>query len=257
MIEQQFHYLRPEGDLRVKANTRDLAEVLHTWPITLAISDGTTEAMALHNLNPLDNADIATFNSILVKPLLTFGPAVVALDHVIKSREGRGRYALGAVHKLNAVSGAGFLLENIKPFGVGLKGRSRILITKDRPGQLRTHGKPSIGGLHTYGDLVLNSQDDGLSELVVHPPWEDEDTQGHGISDVPDDKPVELMTKVAALLTEKDALPKRQIVAGVRGAANTKIAEALDILILDGYVTPESPHRLIKPYPKAQSDQRS
>jgi hypothetical protein len=250
LIESNFHYLRPENDLRSKSSARDLGELLHTFPPALAISDGTTEAMALHSLDPIDNVDIATLNSILVKPLLTFGPAVVALDHVIKSREGRGRYALGAVHKLNAVSGAGFLLENIKPFGVGLKGRSRILITKDRPGQLRTHGKPSIGGLHTYGDLVLNSQDDGLSELTVYPPWEDEDVEGDGTPDVPGDKPVELMTKVAALLTDKGALPKRQIVAGISGAANTKIAEALDILILDGYVTPEWPHSLIKPYPE-------
>ena len=237
MIADRFHYVRPSGDIRVKANADDLAETLHAYTPTLAIGDGTTEAMVLHGLNPLDNVDIAVFNAILTGPLTVLGAAAVALDHVTKDREGRGRYALGGVHKLNAVSGAGYLLENRHPFGVGLTGRSTIKITKDRPGQLRPHGLPSSGGLHWYGDLVLKSHDRDFAEVLVEPPHEKAENF----------RPTVVMAKVAAALTEHGAMSKRSLRLVVQGKHEIK-DQALEYLILGGYVTKETPHALIKPY---------
>jgi hypothetical protein len=246
LIDSHFHYLRPDSDLRRSPNALELAEVMHTFHPTLAISDGTTEAMAIHNLNPLDNVDIAVFNTILVKPLLGFDTAVVSLDHVVKDREGRGRYALGGVHKLNAVSGAGYLLENTKPFGVGLTGRSRILITKDRPGQLRTHSLPSTHGLRTYGDLVLTSHGEDSATVKIWPPKEWGDDQ--------QERPVVFMTRIAEVLAERGEIPsKAQLEKAVTGKAET-IRDALDWLILDGYVTPKPPYKLIKLYPPEEGE---
>ena len=241
LIQSCFHYLRPDDDLRRKSNTRELAEVMHTFHPSLAINDGTTEAMAIHDLNPLDNVDIAVFNTILVKPLLGFDTAVVSLDHVIKDREGRGRYALGGVHKLNAVSGAGYLLENTKSFGAGLTGRSRILITKDRPGQLRTHSLPSTHGLRTYGDLVLKSRGEDSATIKIWPPKEwGEDEQ---------ERPTVHMTRIAEALADKGEIAsKSQVEKAVTGNAKA-IRDALDYLIVDGYVTGRPPYKLLKPYP--------
>jgi hypothetical protein len=93
-IDEQFHYIRPEGPLLGRSRA-DLDEALHAYSPTLAICDGVTEAMALHGLDPNKNADIAIFNGRLIKPLTDAGAAAVSLDHVVKNGDDRGRYALG------------------------------------------------------------------------------------------------------------------------------------------------------------------
>ena len=94
---------------------------------------------------------------------------MASLDHVTKDREGRGRYAIGAVHKLNALDGGAYILENRHPFGVGRTGRSTVRVAKDRPGQLRRNALPSGNGLHWYGDLVLKSVDEDFAEVTIYP----------------------------------------------------------------------------------------
>ena len=93
--------------------------------------------MVLHGLNPIDNRDVAVFISKLPRLIAASGPATVCLDHVPKAEEARGRYAIGGVHKLNAIDGAAYVLETRDPIDVNRTGRSTILVSKDRPGQLR------------------------------------------------------------------------------------------------------------------------
>jgi hypothetical protein len=198
-IATQFHYVRPEAPL-VGAALRDLDEQVHDYPCTLAILDGVTEAMTLEGLNPLDNVDIARFNGRLIRPLTDSGAAAVSLDHVTKDSQTRGRYALGGVHKLNAVSGAGYILENRGPFGIGLTGRSMVKIAKDRPGQVRRHGLPSKSGPYWYGNLVLKSHEDRWAEVWIDPPRERENA----------DRPTELMAKIVQALIEHGELSQRK-----------------------------------------------
>ena len=240
MISGRFHYLRPEGDLRASGNQAALTEQLHTYRPTLTINDGTTEAMVMHGLNPLDNADVAIFNMLLIRPQTDAGAAAVALDHVTKDRENRGRYAIGAVHKLNAVSGAGYVLENRAPFGIGLTGRSAIKIAKDRLGQLRPHALRSSNSMHWYGDLVLESHDRDFAEVSVEPPHERDE----------EFRPTALMKQIAELLAEKGPLSKNKIETAIRGKTDYK-RQALTLLILDGYVSDgdaKNPHQLLKPF---------
>ena len=61
----------------------------------------------MHNLELNDNTDAAKYGRLLPQRLANLGAAVASLDHVTKSSEGRGRYALGAVHKVNALDDAG------------------------------------------------------------------------------------------------------------------------------------------------------
>jgi hypothetical protein len=60
------------------------------------------------------------------------------------------------------------------------------------------------------------------------------------------------MARVAAALTEHGPLAQRRIEAAVKGRAAT-IRDAVDYLILDGYVTEKTPHHLLKPYPEGGS----
>ena len=235
-ITDQFHYVRPEGPLQGAA-LRDLDELIHDNPCTLAILDGVTEAMTMEGLNPLDNVDIAQFNGRIIRPLTDSRAAVVSLDHVTKDSQTRGRYALGGVHKLNAVSGAGYILENRSPFGIGITGRSTLKIAKDRPGQVRRHALPSKGGPHWYGNLALKSHDGQWAEVWIEAPRQRDDA----------DRPVDLMAKIAEALIEHVELSQRQIIAAV-GGKRDYVIRALDLLILDGYVNEKTPHKLLRPF---------
>jgi hypothetical protein len=123
--------------------------------LTLVIIDGVTEAMAAHGLNPLDNADAATFSHRLPVPFAVAGATVLMIDHVTKAAEGRGRYALGAQHKLAAVDGAAYTIDLLRPFGHGLRGLAKISIAKDRPGRVREHSPRGCAGM-----LDLESMED-------------------------------------------------------------------------------------------------
>lgn len=175
-ILERFHYHRPEtkpSDIDLV----DLAETLQYSP-TLAIIDGVTEAMSLYGMELKDNTDVAKFGRQLLRPLADSGAAVVTLDHVVKSSENRGRYSLGGVHKLNGLNGVMYMLENRKPFGIGVTGRSTVRVAKDRPGQIRKNGLAHSSGMHWFADLVVKSESAEFAEAHLYAPApRDEDDQ--------------------------------------------------------------------------------
>ncbi|OBH31615.1 hypothetical protein A5693_15940 [Mycobacterium sp. E1319] len=238
-IRQFFHYIRPESPVTTPLNKSDIDGVMAEYSPTLAVLDGITEAMVLHGLDPLDNRDAAAFGRMLPRRLSQWGAATVSIDHVTKSNETRGRYAIGAVHKLNALDGAAYILENRNPFGVGLQGVSTIRIAKDRPGQLRRHAVPNSTGLHWFADLVLDSTlAAGHTEATVLQPNSDASAK----------KPTRIMQGICEALTNQpNGLSQRVICDVVRGKTDT-IRTALSYLIAEGYVTNSSPHKLLKPF---------
>ncbi len=245
-IQHRLHYVRPMEPLGGGINRDDLRALLTEHQPTIAILDGVTEAMTVHGLNPLDNADVATFGRLLPRAIAEAGPAVIALDHVTKDRETRGRYAIGGVHKINGLDGAAFVLENRTPFGVGVTGRSTIKIAKDRPGQLRRHALPGKGGMHWYGDLVLTSHDEHFAELQIDPPTERSE----------DFRPTHLMEKIWRTIANHEqtgGISGRDIQALVKGNAPNN-RQAIAYLVVDGYIT-KSPHTTIKPYPPEEASE--
>lgn len=237
VIRSRLHYLRPTEPLGNGIHLDDLRATVTESAATLAVIDGITEAMTLHGLNPIDNKDVATFGRILPRRIANLGPAVACLDHVTKSTEGRGRYAIGAVHKLNGLDGAAYILESRTPFGIGLDGKSTVRIAKDRPGQLRRHGLPR-GGMVWYGDLSIVSHDERFAEVEVKAPAARQPEPF---------RPTHLMAKVAASLDEHGELSGRQLQTLVGGKAAT-LRDALALLQIEGYVSNKSPHSLLKPY---------
>lgn len=161
-IQSQVHFLHPEEPLldprgRLTGAQQDFTEVLATWPHALGIVDGVTEGMSLDGLDPLDNGDVAKWYRAVPKRVSGAGAAAVVIDHVVKDREGRGRYALGGVHKLNGLDGAGYTLDAVTPFAPGCTGRIRITVSKDRPGFVRGVAVER----KLVGELLLRSSTDG------------------------------------------------------------------------------------------------
>lgn len=243
-IRDRFAYIRPEDPLNVGFNRQEIGQALHDLRPTFVPVDGVTEGMAMHGMELKDNTDVAKFGRLLLRPIAEMGPAVATLDHVVKDKEGRGRYAIGGVHKLNGLNGAMYVLENRKPFGVGLTGKSTVRIAKDRPGQLRRHALPHSSGLHWFADFALKSHDEAFAEAALYPP----------IEDTGPFRPTAVMKKVAdAIAGAKEPMNVRAIDARVGGKKEVTAA-ALARLVDEGYVE-VSPgpnrskiHTLIKPF---------
>ena len=163
-ISTGLAYVRPDSRLD-DVGRYTLDQVLDRAP-RLVVVDGVTEALATFGLDLTSNSDIAQFAVQLTKPLADTGAAVLELDHLTKSRDGRGRYAIGAQHKLAGLDGAAYLLEIVQPFGHGRTGRVRVLVAKDRLGRVREHAGES--GKHA-GTLLLRSSDDGTVIAEARP----------------------------------------------------------------------------------------
>jgi len=232
-IRKHFHYIRPEGEI----NVREFEETLHDLQPTLTVLDGVTEGLALHGLDPLSNLDWARFSRKVIRRITESGSAAVALDHLTKSSEGRGRWAIGAQHKLAGLDGAAYILENRAPFGVGLTGRSTIRIAKDRPGQLRCNALP--GTLMWYGDLVVASKGQEFAEVSVEPPHEQDENW----------QPTELMQKMSAEAAKSlGPFSQNTILQLVKGNTDRK-RTAWARLVQGGYIVGTSgKHTLAKPY---------
>ncbi|MBM0128057.1 AAA family ATPase [Pimelobacter simplex] len=245
-ILQRFHYVRPMDALGTGIHLDDLDALLRDVQPTLGVVDGVTEAMTLHGLDTNSNADAAKFGRMLPRRLAEAGAASVSIDHVTKSAEGRGRYSLGAVHKLNALDGAAYVLENKTAFGVGITGRSAIRIAKDRPGQLRRHALPSSGGLHWFGDMVMTSHDEQWAEIEIAAPVAAEEREF---------RPTHVMKAICeAIQTAGKPLSGAQIEALVKGKSAT-IRQARLLLEVEGFITDKTPHQLLKPWDGGESNE--
>jgi hypothetical protein len=243
-VRKRFAYIRPEGPMG-PVDRADLADALGDLRPTLSILDGVTEALSLHGLELKDNGEIARFGRQLIRPITATGAAHVSLDHVTKDAEGRGRYAIGAQHKLAGLNGAAYIVENREAFGIGRTGRSGIFIAKDRPGQLRRHALRSAGGRFWFADLVGVSHDETFVEMSIEPAAERSD----------EFRPTVLMRRVSDALEKAGrALSTQEVIDRVRGKRATDIRAALAVLVDEGFVSlVEGPrgakiHTLVTPY---------
>lgn len=162
VIAERFRFVAPTSAVTVAQIARLIAEPAPS----LVILDGVNEGMALHGAAIREEDGVAQFRRTVITPFIRAGCAVLTCDHVVKDAEARGRYALGSIHKGNALSGALIVLENADPFGRGARGRSHVYVTKDRPGHLRQHGRPTKTPGKTYvGELIVDDTRTHVSYL--------------------------------------------------------------------------------------------
>ncbi len=244
-ILERFHYIRPDEPLDARAWSA-LEPILDQHP-GLAVIDGVTEALTLHGLDLESNADVARWLALLPRRLVTAGAAVLTIDHVTKDKETRGRYAIGAQHKLAGVAVA-YKLTVIDPFGRGREGRVKVTVTKDRPGYVRQHAEAGH-----VADMRLSSRSDGSVRVNFEPPT----------AASPTFRPTALMQKIFQAVEQDPGLTKSAIRTTVNGKNDAKDL-ALELLVSEGsltvqtegqahhhYITPDAnePHRAPLPQP--------
>ena len=133
-----FRYANPDHKLMPESGIGEVmrTEIMAYLP-TLIVVDGVNAAMNLQGWDLEKNKDATEFSQKILKPLRVGGAGILTIDHVTKSKDNRGNYAIGAQAKRADIDGAAFAVSVAMPFGRGLDGALDITCTKDRPGFVR------------------------------------------------------------------------------------------------------------------------
>lgn len=242
-LRERFAYFRPEESLSTEARA-ELEGALSRLRPDLVVIDGVTDAMTLLGFDLNDNGDYARFNRLLADPIARSGASVLLVDHVTKSREGRGIYALGAQHKRAAVTGAAYTVHKRQEFGRGRVGVTELRVSKDRAGHVSA---AATGGQRRIAEVTLTShgtEDDAEITVLVAPPG------GH--ADAPF-RPTALMERLSRWIEENPDQTTNAIMEAVSGNRQAK-GQALNTLIAERYVYAAASgrnsksHASIRPY---------
>ena len=217
LIGKWFHYVRPDEPV-----SEDALETLLALESALVILDGVTEALALEGLDLASNQDVAEFFKRCARPFARAGAAVVLVDHVVKDKESRGRYAIGAQHKLAGVDVA-YSVELLEPFGRGRAGKARLVVKKDRPGHIRGHADEH----GTAAVAHLDSAADGTVRVTLTPADTSERNETF--------RPTNLMEKVSRALEQEPGLTRNAIRTAV-GGSTRYVDLARELLVAEGHV---------------------
>lgn len=140
-IAEHFTYMSPEEPHDANAASRAAWDSLMARRFALVVIDGVTASLSVYGAATKDNDDVTAWSRKLPDVLASrTGAAVVMIDHVTKSTDGRGRFAIGAQAKLATLSGAAYSVDVISALAPGRVGSLALRVGKDRPGQVRKHG---------------------------------------------------------------------------------------------------------------------
>jgi hypothetical protein len=237
-------YANPDQNLTLDERI-DLVDALMEIQPKLIVVDGVNAAMTLLNLDLTSNRDATFFSQQLLKPLALSGAGVITIDHVTKSKEGRGNYAIGAQAKRADINGAAIMVEVVQPFGRGMTGELILKVTKDRPGRVREVSKEA----KFAGRVLLQSSAEGSVSMVIEAPAMAQSKT----------RPTHLMEKVSRLLEGSTTpLSKNAVEKGVEGRREW-VFIAIQILIDEKFIAIENGARnalnlrLLKPFREADN----
>lgn len=137
--------------------------------VTLVVIDSLSDLMGKYGLNENDAGDVRRIETELLKPLAACGTAVVVIDHVSKSSDGKS--ARGSIVKRNLISGIAYQL--FMPEGHEFcrvaEGFSVLTVRKDRLGNYERH--KSLAVMHVLpadlngGLLTVTIDDDTTMDI--------------------------------------------------------------------------------------------
>jgi DnaB-like helicase N terminal domain len=201
---------------------------------SLVIHDGVNEAMSMMGAEIKEAEGASRFRRQLITPFRRVNAAVLVCDHLPLAHDPSRKDAFGSVHKGNALDGARIMLVNTEPFGRHMRGASKVLVTKDRPGQLRSSGQPTQHpGITHMGMLVIDDAVNGPDFLMrFYAPKE-------GATEAATDDPIIVLADViyvmVASLADQQVDSTSMLIAETRKAGikarNTDISAAADYLV--------------------------
>lgn len=235
-IKRGFTYKRPE--IAPRPDDPAWLDLMDTDD-DIVIVDGVTEALTVFGTKSVDNDEVAAWMRAFPRAIATkTNAAVVLIDHVTKSKDDRGRFALGAQAKLSGITGAAYAVEPISVVAPGQKGQLALRVTKDRPGSIR-----AFAGTYRASDrtqhaatIVLDSDGNGLIEASVLDADQAEQLRVERKLERDSFRPTALMEKVSRFLEVNGESSQNVIKQEVDGK-NDYIVKALECLVDEGFVS--------------------
>ena len=207
-----LHYVRPSAKPSSPTSLGGWRETLdYADTATLAIIDGVTSCLAYAGLDSNSGDDIAAWYNTMPRLISACGPAVVLIDHVVKSKDNRGRYAGGSMQKLALIDGISYSVDMTKPVGKGVKGTIVIKSGKDRISEIEEHCAVSWSSngshLREAARIEINSTDPKLMRVTIARPNmmpSDETTRQRGL-----ERPTGLMEKISRIIENAPEEPNQ------------------------------------------------
>lgn len=211
-IVQHLHYVRPSAKPSSPTSLDGWKETLdYADTATLAIIDGVTSCLAYAGLDSNSGDDIAAWYNTMPRLISACGPAVVLIDHVVKSKDNRGRYAGGSMQKLALIDGISYSVDMTKPVGKGVRGTIVIKSGKDRISEIEEHCAVSWSSngshLREAARIEINSTDPKLMRVTIARPNmmpSDETTRQRGL-----ERPTGLMEKISRIVENAPEEPNQ------------------------------------------------
>lgn len=261
-IISHLHYVRPSAKPSSPTSLDGWRETLdYADTAALTIIDGVTSCLAYAGLDSNSGDDIAAWYNTMPRLISACGPAVVLIDHVVKSKDNRGRYAGGSMQKLALIDGISYSVDMTKPVGKGVKGTIVIKSGKDRISEIEEHCAVnwSSNGSHLReaARIEINSTDPKLMRVTIARPnmmpSEDRQTKRD------DFRPTGLMEKISQLVENAIEEPSQSelfdaLKSDGSGAKTAIMSKAIRLLLEEGYVTNRASrhnracYRSVRPY---------
>lgn len=245
VIVAHFHYVRPSAKPSSPTSLGGWRETLdYADTATLAIIDGVTSCLAYAGLDSNSGDDIAAWYNTMPRLISACGPAVVLIDHVVKSKDNRGRYAGGSMQKLALIDGISYSVDMTKPVGKGVRGTIVIKSGKDRISEIEEHCAVSWDSNGSHLREAARIEINGTNPKLMHVtiarpnmmPSEDRQTKRD------DFRPTGLMEKISQLVENAIEEPSQSelfdaLKSDGSGAKTAIMSKAIRLLLEEGYVT--------------------
>lgn len=243
-----LHYVRPSAKPSSPTSLDGWRETLaYADTATLAIIDGVTSCLAYAGLDSNSGDDIAAWYNTMPRLISACGPAVVLIDHVVKSKDNRGRYAGGSMQKLALIDGISYSVDMTKPVGKGVRGTIVIKSGKDRISEIEEHCAVSWSSngshLREAARIEINSTDPKLMRVNIARPNmmpSDDEVRQRNL-----ERPTGLMEKISRILENSpEELNQLEIIDvlkdGGSGARKATVLSALNRLIEGEWISHRS-----------------
>lgn len=247
-IVTHLHYVRPSAKPSSPTSLDGWKETLaYADTATLAIIDGVTSCLAYAGLDSNSGDDIAAWYNTMPRLISACGPAVVLIDHVVKSKDNRGRYAGGSTQKLALIDGISYSVDMTKPVGKGVRGTIVIKSGKDRISEIEEHCAVSWSSngshLREAARIEINSTDPKLMRVTIARPNmmpSDETTRQRGL-----ERPTGLMEKISRIVENAPEEPNQtEIIELLKddgsSARKTTVLTAINRLLEGGWISSRS-----------------
>lgn len=229
-----FVYVNPETNPYAShAGDREAWRGILAQRFDLAVIDGVTAAVAAFGARTKENDDLTAWARQFPDRLARqTGAAVVAIDHVTKDPESRGRFAIGGQAKMAAITGAAYTVEATAQLGRGLRGVIVLRVAKDRPGYVRAQVGAWRQRDHTAEAARIVIDSTGPHVVVtIEPPKTDAE---HGGTPW---RPTALMEKLSRALEAAAEPPSLRAATALVTGQNDAKRQALDELVKAGHVS--------------------